>query len=100
MKTNAINTVLSEGTFSDIKSRITETKQQMPFLVALTAKERKYNFKLGTKRLDFTSKVVTTSQNEPVIIPSWIDIEDLKNDYFLSNQLFAIENMLESLLIE
>lgn len=100
MNINAIDTRMSEAEISAVKTKITDAKLLMPFLVALSAKERQASFKLSTKRFDFVSKVITVCQNEPAIIPTWVNLDELKKDYALSNQLLGIENMLESLLIE
>jgi hypothetical protein len=100
MNINAINTTLSDTTLSEIKAKINDAQNLMPFLVALSDKERQFAFKMSHKRFDFVSQIISVCQNEPVIIPNWVNFEDLKNDYVLSNQLLGVENMLESLLIE
>src|SRR5436190_6197709 len=100
MNINAIDTTLSAANLAEIKTKINEAKDLMPFLVALSAKQRKGGFKMSSSRFDFVSKVVTASQLYPAIVPSWVNFESLKNDYLLSNQLFGIESMLESLLTE
>jgi hypothetical protein len=98
MITNAVNTTLSEDALNEIKNKLRDTQLMMPFLVVLSRKEKRGGFKMNQKRFDFVVQTINAAHIEPLIVPSWVKIEELENDITLYNQLLGVENILQSML--
>ncbi|MEH2117357.1 hypothetical protein [Nostoc sp.] len=95
---NIIST-LSPEDIQEIKAALQIIAQKMPFLIALTAQERRKLFKMGDKSLAFVNNSVNAAQSNPEIFPASFDIEEFILDYqlvtTLSELLISIRQLSE-----
>jgi hypothetical protein len=82
-----ISADLSTADLNEIKSALATIQQKLPFLVHLTADERRRLYKMGDKSLAFVSNSLTAAQNNPEILPASFDAAELARDYQLATVL-------------
>jgi hypothetical protein len=92
-----INVTLSEQDLQEIKQAITKIQQKLPFLVTLSATERRRLFKMGDKRLAFVQTSLNAAQSNPNILPASFDLSGFANDYQLATTLTEVEMLLSQL---
>ena len=78
---------LSPEDIQEIKAALQIIAQKMPFLIALTAQERRKLFKMGDKSLAFVNNSVNVAQSNREILPASFDIEEFIRDYQLATTL-------------
>ncbi|MEH2276982.1 MAG: hypothetical protein V7K40_19895 [Nostoc sp.] len=90
---------LSPEDIQEIKAALQIIEQKMPFLIVLTAQERRKLFKMGDKSLAFVTNSVNAAQSNPEIFPASFDIEEFIRDYQLatifSELLISIRQLTE-----
>lgn len=82
---------------NSIKTKATEIKTLLPFLVNLTSGERKEKLNIGGKELDFINKVHTYAQQNPGMIPAAINMAAFAEDIDRMNRLRRIMQILQTL---
>lgn len=82
-----ISADLSADDLSAIKAALATIQQKLPFLINLTADERRRIYKMGDKSLAFVSNSLTAAQNNPEILPASFDTAELARDYQLATVL-------------
>ncbi|PZU93572.1 MAG: hypothetical protein DCF32_23190 [Leptolyngbya sp.] len=82
-----ISADLSTADLNEIKAALATIQQKLPFLVHLTADERRRLYKMGDKSLSFVSNSLTAAQNNPEILPASFDTAELARDYQLATVL-------------
>ncbi len=82
---------------TEIKEAIAIIQTQLPFLINLTPDERRKRFKMGNKGLALVRNSVTTTQNNPSIVPSNFDVAEFNRDYQLTVALSEVLGLLEQL---
>lgn len=82
-----ITGTLSPEDIQEIKAALQIIQEKMPFLIALTAQERRKLFKMGDKSLAFVNNSVNTAQSNREIFPASFDIEEFIQDYQLATTL-------------
>ncbi|MBW4578074.1 MAG: hypothetical protein KME42_00680 [Tildeniella nuda ZEHNDER 1965/U140] len=92
-----INTTLSDKDLQDIKQAIATIQQKMPFLVTLSAEERKRLYKMGDRRLAFVQNSFQAAQSNRNILPASFDFDGFGNDYRLSSNLTELLMLLRQL---
>ncbi len=92
-----ISATISDPAMAEIKGAIAVIQNQLPFLINLTPDERRKRFKMGDKSLAFVRNSVTTTQNNPDIVPSNFDIAEFNRDYQLTVALSEVLGLLEQL---
>lgn len=55
--------------------------QLKPYLIALSKEERKTLPKMGDKTIPLVEKVVEFTGSAPEFVPSYMDVQELKNDF-------------------
>lgn len=80
-----INASLSDEDIQAVKNAFQTILQKLPFLINLTAQERKSIAKTGPDSLSFVNNALTASQNNPTIFPASFNREEFQND----EELFA-----------
>ncbi|MEH1922050.1 hypothetical protein [Nostoc sp.] len=78
---------LSAQDIQEIKAALQKIQQKLPFLVTLSAEERRKLVKMGDKSLAFVSNSVTAAQSNREILPATFDVEELVQDYQLATAL-------------
>lgn len=97
MPYQSISATLSDERLKEIKAAIATIQSQMPFLISLTADERRKLFKMGDKSLAFVSNSVTVTQNNAEVVPASFDITEFTKDYQLAVALTEVLGLLEQL---
>jgi hypothetical protein len=92
-----ITASLSEADVQEIKAALQTIEQKLPFLITLSADERRKLFKMGAKSLSFVNNSLTAAQSNPDILPASFDLEEFARDYKLATTLTDIFFRLEQL---
>lgn len=92
-----INVTISETDLQEIKHAIATIQQKMPFLITLSADERKRLYKMGDKRLAFVQNSFNAAQSNQNILPASFDLEGFTNDYRLATSLTELMMLLRQL---
>ena len=82
-----ISAKLSPTDLQDIKTALTAIETKLPFLVHLSAEERRKLFKMGNKSLAFVSNSLTAAQSNPEILPASFNLDEFVSDYHLATAL-------------
>jgi hypothetical protein len=67
MTPNEFSATLSTEDVQEIKTAIATITTKMPFLIHLTADERRRRYKMGDKSLAFVNNSITAAQTNPVV---------------------------------
>jgi len=92
-----INVTLSEQDLQEIKQSIATIQQELPFLITLTATERRRLFKMGDRRLVFVQTSLNAAQSNQNILPASFDLNGFTNDYRLATTLTEVDMLLSQL---
>ena len=84
---NRINTTIDAAVLATIKTKLSEINAALPFLISLTPDERKNLPKINEANKIFVEDAITGMQNNPAIIPSYLNLGNVKNDLTLFQQL-------------
>lgn len=88
---------LADADLQAIKAAIATIKSKLPFLISLTAEERRALPKMGNKSLSFVTNSLTVAQNNPDILPASLKIAEFARDTELAAALAEILTLLEQL---
>jgi hypothetical protein len=92
-----INATLSEADLQAIKQAVNTIQQKLPFLITLSAEERKRLYKMGDKRLAFVQNSLNVAQSNRNILPASFDLDGFSNDYRLASSLTELLMLLNQL---
>lgn len=92
-----IDASLSEADAKAIKEAIAAILAKLPFLVNLTADERKSTFKAGPNSLSFVTRCATAAQDNPTIFPASFDVAAYIKDVELFIALTELGTRIDSL---
>ncbi|MBW4464824.1 MAG: hypothetical protein KME07_05205 [Pegethrix bostrychoides GSE-TBD4-15B] len=92
-----LNTSLTDADRQAIKQAIATIQQKLPFLITLSADERKRLYKMGDKRLAFVQNSLNAAQSNRNILPASFDLDSFSNDYQLSADLSELLMLLNQL---
>lgn len=92
-----ISAKLSPTDLQDIKTALTAIETKLPFLVHLSAEERRKLFKMGNKSLAFVSNSLTAAQSNPEILPASFSLDEFVSDYHLATALNEVHLRLQQL---
>lgn len=82
-----IEATLSVEDLKEIKAAIATIQTKMPFLITLTAEERRRLYKMGDKRLAFVQNSLSAAQNNQGILPNSFDFKGYEMDCELAKNL-------------
>jgi hypothetical protein len=85
-----IEATLSDADLKEIKEAIDVIQAKMPFLVNLTADERRSLFKMGDKRLAFVQNSLKAAESNRGILPNSFDFDGYVKDCELASQLTEV----------
>ncbi|MGV0027577.1 hypothetical protein [Phormidesmis priestleyi] len=97
MSVKEVNANLSDADLQEIKRAIDTIQNKLPFLMTLSAEERKQLYKLGDKRLPFVQNSLNAAQNNRNILPASFDYDGFANDYRLATTLTDLRMRLRQL---
>ena len=92
-----ISAQLSDRDMADIKAAIATLEAKLPFLVNLTATERRNLYKMGDKSLGFVNNSVIAAQQNQTILPQAFDLPEFERDYALAQDLIDIRTSLRQI---
>ena len=94
-----ISATLSDKEIEQVKTAFVTIQQSLPFLVNLTADERRRLLKMGDKSLAFVSNSLTMAQANPDVLPASFDLVEFGRDYrlmtVLTEFLFSLRQLTE-----
>jgi hypothetical protein len=93
-----IDATVSGAALREIAAAIATIEAALPFLVLLSAEERKSLFKMGDKSVAFVEEALMAARNYPEAIPQALDVSAFEKDLALAKQLGEIEMLLTTLL--
>ena len=91
-----ISATVSAADLQAVKEAVALIQQKLPFLVNLTADERKGLFKAGPNSLSFVQNAQQAAQNNPDIFPKSFDVAEFASDV----NLFAVLTDLNTLVAQ
>ena len=77
---NKISIIISEQKVLDALQVVNTLKEQLPGLVTLTPDERRAYLKMGDKSLAFVQKAQEYAALHPDLVPSFVDVAEMKKD--------------------
>ncbi|WP_068818206.1 hypothetical protein [Phormidesmis priestleyi] len=92
-----ISAKLSSTDLDEIKAALSTIEAKLPFLIHLTAEERRKLFKMGNKSLSFVSNSLTAAQSNPDILPASFALDEFALDYQLAASLTEVHLRLQQL---
>jgi hypothetical protein len=90
MPEQRISAVLTPADLDTILESINIIKQKLPFLLTLTADERRALPKAGDKNRAFVLKALEVAVQNPTILPGIFSVEEMKKDVELGPPLQSI----------
>ena len=88
--TNRISAALTQTDREAVMDAITTIKTRLPFLIDLTADERKALPKMGDKSRAFVSKALEVATQNPDFLPRSFDLEEMRKDVQLFEAMYPI----------
>lgn len=88
--TNRISAALTQTDREAVMSAITTIKTRLPFLIDLTADERKALPKMGDKSRAFVSKALEVATQNPDFLPRSFDLDEMRKDVQLFEAMYPI----------
>lgn len=82
-----ISASISKLDIDEIKKAIESIKTKLPFLINLTPQERQMLPKMADKTLPFVKKSIEYAENNKKLVPSYLNITELKTDLQLAQDL-------------
>ena len=88
-----VNITATAAQVTAVKTAFQTILTNLPFLVGLTADERKSLVTIDVDNKAFTEDAINAGVNNPTLIPSYISVGNMKNDLTLFTQLDEISGM-------
>lgn len=85
-----ISAKMSDTNREIVLSAIATIKASMPFMVDLTAEDRKALPKMGDKSRAFVTKALEIATQNPDFLPRSFDLEEMRRDVELFDQLYPL----------
>lgn len=82
-----ISASLDAATLASIQTKIAEIRALLPFLVSLTNAERVRLPKMADGTTPFVSKALSYAESTPSLVPPYLDVPELKQDFALAQTL-------------
>ena len=90
MTTNRISAALTQADRDTVMMAISTIKSKLPFLVDLTAEERKALPKMGDKSQAFVTKALEVATQNPDFLPRAFDLDEMRRDVELFEKMYPI----------
>lgn len=89
--------VLSPEIEADLLTKIAEIQEMLPEDVALRPVDRRKLLKLGRKTTQFVQRTIEMTQQNPEMVPPYIDRTAMETSYQVYNQMLRILTVIEQL---
>jgi hypothetical protein len=90
MPISPISATLTPADREAVMAAVATIKQKLPFLIDLSAEERKALPKLGDKSRAFVSKALEVATQNPDFLPRSFDLEEMRKDVQLFEALYPL----------
>jgi hypothetical protein len=90
MATNRVSAQLSDKDRDEILAALATIKEKLPFLIGLSAEERKSLPRLGDKSQAFVKKALELARQHPGFLPRDFDVDEMANDFTLFESLAGV----------
>lgn len=94
---NRISAVLSDEDVAAVQAAVASMRAKLPFLVTLSAQERKELPRMGPKSIGFDEKCSTYMGNRAEFVPGFLDPAEVLKDRTLRTQLLRFAAELQTL---
>jgi hypothetical protein len=94
---NLVSAAITEDVKAQIQANINSIAEILPFLLALTNEDRQSGLKLGDKTIALIDKGIDYADNNPTLVPAYVNFAEVKKDYQLQKDLIGILQLLYSL---
>ncbi|MCY7320900.1 MAG: hypothetical protein LH660_03640 [Phormidesmis sp. CAN_BIN36] len=90
MTANQISASLTQADREAVLAAVATIKEKLPFLLDLTAEERRSLPKMGDKSRAFVGKALEVAKQNPDFLPRSFDLDEMKRDVELFESLYPI----------
>ncbi len=90
MAATAISATLAQTDREAVMSAVNTIKDSLPFLIDLTAEERKALPKMGDKSRAFVTKALEVATQNPDFLPRSFNLEEMRKDVQLFEAMYPI----------
>ncbi|MEM6719886.1 MAG: hypothetical protein AAF611_11245 [Bacteroidota bacterium] len=94
---NRLSVTITEETLASVRTKIDELTALLPFLIGLTPDERMTLPKISKSNKLFVDDAISSMENTPEILPSYLEPQEVRKDYELYQQLNTISLMMDEL---
>ncbi len=91
IQNNRIDTIVSDADMTAAKQHFTDLVTLLPFLKGLEKEEKKGMQGIHVANKQFVQDCINEMDQDPSMLPSFIDVNNVKNDFNLYNQLDQLQ---------
>lgn len=96
-KSNVISLKMSEEDLTAINGALTTLNEKLlPYLIALTAAEKKGLVKMRDKTTPFVEKAVDYAEGNSSLVPAYVDVAEMRTDFDAVSTLINIYRRVEA----
>ncbi len=88
---------LTQARCEHVQGLIRQIEQQLPFLVSLSADEKKRIYRKGDKQIEYIRKTLIYAKRLPHLVPSYVDVGRMDHDLYIADQLQQLLEKVEDL---
>ncbi len=90
MSMSSISAALGQADREAVMAAVATIKEKLPFLIDLSAEERKALPKMGDKSRAFVSKALEVATQNPNFLPRSFALEEMRKDVLLFEALYPL----------
>ena len=92
MQNNLISATIADADKLAVAQSLTDIKTKLAnvLIISLTPDERKSTLKMGDKTMAFVQKALDYANQNPSLVPAFLDVAEANKDYSLTHDLYAI----------
>lgn len=90
LQNNRLNVTATAEQMTAVKTALQTINTNLPFLVGLTDTERSSLSSMDVNNKTFTEDALNSANNNPTLVPAYINVANLQNDLTLFSQLDEI----------
>jgi hypothetical protein len=94
---NRVNAVATAAQLTAVKAAFQTILTNLPFLVGLTADERKSLNAIDVNNKTFTEDALTAALNNPTLVPAYLSVPNMQSDLTLFTQMDEISGLANQL---
>ena len=98
MKNNNHVQAIPDDVLAKTQAKIDEIRELLaPYMLAMTAKQRRTILKMGPKTINFVEKAYDFAKQNPNLVPPYLDMSNFENDFKSAHGLWTLTNKLGQL---